>query len=127
MLKKIGFALLCATATLTPPAYAIETHMLQTGITVEYELPSNNPQLFINYLFWSVEATCKVSTEDESNNLFVEALAKTGKINGVSISSGQTLRVTVHSNDYIKLQADAGAKVRITNEGKSLIKMTCST
>lgn len=126
MLKKIGFTVLLATAAIGTNAYSMLSNSLLPGITVEYELQPNEPQLFINYMFWPIDATCKIISEDESNELFIEAKARKGKINDATISEGQTLTVVVHPNENLKLGADSGAKVQITNRGNHVVKATCS-
>lgn len=125
MLRKIGFTLICAVATFSSSTYAMVSHTLQPGMTVEYELVPNEPQLFINYMFWAIEANCKIATVDESDNLFAEALAKKGKINDITLSEGQSMWVTVHPGENLKLSADSGAKVKITNTGLHTVKATC--
>lgn len=127
MLRKIGLTLLCAAASLSTGTYATTSHTLQAGMTVEYDLPPNQPQLFINYMYWEIEANCKITSEDPSNDLVATALAKKGKINGVTLSKGNSMRLTVRHGEVIKLSAESGAKVEITNEGKHTIKATCST
>ena len=128
MLKKIGYTLLCAATTIATNAFALtQNHMLQAGITIEYELPPNSPQLFTNYMFWAVEANCKITTEDESNVLFAEALAKKGKMNDIPWSKGDTLRLTIHNNENLKINADSGAQVRLTNEGQNMVRTSCSS
>ncbi|HAT7029226.1 TPA: hypothetical protein JBE46_01000 [Legionella pneumophila subsp. pneumophila] len=126
MLRKIGFTLLCAVATFSSSTYSSVTHTLQAGVTLEYEFPPNEPLVFVNYLYWEVAADCKITSEDPSNELFAEALAKAGKINGVTLSKGNTMKVTVHSGDILKLSAESGAKVQITNFGPHTLKATCT-
>ena len=126
MLRKIGFTLLCAAASISTSAYSIPIHSLTPGVTLEYELPSNLPQIFVNYMFWTIEANCKIETTDESNELFVEALNKKGKVNDIILSEGQSMRVTVQNGQNLKITADSGAKVKITNMGLSLVKAICS-
>lgn len=127
MLRKIGLTLLCATASLSTGLYAATSHVLKAGVTVEYDLPPNQPQEFINYMYWEVSANCKITTQDASNDLVAIAKAKKGKVNDIPLSKGDSLRLTVHNGDVIKLSAESGAKVEITNEGKHTIKATCST
>ncbi|MCL9683427.1 hypothetical protein [Legionella maioricensis] len=127
MLRKIGFTLLTAVASFSTPTYSMMSHSLQQGVTLEYELPSHEPQLFINYMFWTIDATCKITSEDENVELFAEGLAKKGKINDIILSSGQSLKLNVHSGESIKLSADSGAKVQITNLGNHLVRATCTT
>lgn len=128
MLKRFAYTMLCAATSIVPAAYAVsQNHMLQAGITVEYDLPVNSAQLFTNYMFWTVEANCKMISSDESDVLFIEAVAKKGKINDIPISKGETLRLTIHNGDVMKITADSGAQVRITNEGQNNIKTTCNS
>lgn len=127
MLRKIGFTLLGAVAFLSTPSYSMMSHSLQQGVTLEYELPSHEPQLFINYMFWTVEATCKITSEDENVELFAEALAKKGKVNDVILTAGQSMKVSMHSGESIKISADSGAKVQITNLGNHLVRATCTS
>jgi hypothetical protein len=127
MLKKLGLSLLCVAATITTNTYAVtNNYSLQAGATIEYILPPNQPQLFTNYLFWSVEAHCKITTEDDSNVLYGVGLAKKGKLNDIPWSKGDTIRVTVHHGETMKMYAESGAQVSITNEGKNTVKETCS-
>lgn len=127
MLRKIGIGLLCAAASLsTAVTNATTTHALQKGMTVEYELLPNEPQIFINYLFWAVEANCIMASEDDSNDLLAEALARKGAVNGVVLTAGESMRVTVHAGENLKLRAESGAKVQITNFGQHSVKALCT-
>ncbi len=126
MLRKIGFTLLCAAASISTSAYSISIHSLTPGVTLEYELPSNQPQVFVNYMFWTIEANCKIETKDQSDELLVEALSKKGKVNDITLSEGQSMRVTVQNGQNLKITADSGARVKITNLGQTLVKATCS-
>lgn len=125
MLRKVGFALLCAATILSTTTYSMENHALQQGVTVEYDLKPNQPELFTNYMFWEVRANCKITSVDDGNELFAEGLAKKGKINDIILSAGNSMRVTVHHGENLKLSAESGAQVRITNLGAHTIKATC--
>jgi hypothetical protein len=127
MLRKFGLGLLCIAASFSSSVYSMGTHTLQLGTTLEIELPSNDPQTFINYMFWAVEANCRITTVDESNDLFALALAKKGNVNNQELRAGESLMVTVHQGDILKLGADSGAKVEITNHGQHTVKATCTT
>mgnify|MGYP000370174043 CR=1 FL=1 len=128
MLKKLSFGLLCFAASISTSSYALENNMMQQqGVTIEYELPPNSPQVFSNYMFWTIEANCRIIAEDESDVLNVLALAKKGKVNDVQLTSGQSLQVTVHPSENLKISADSGAKVEITNLGTHTVRASCST
>ncbi len=127
MLKKIGISLLCMAATISTSTYAVsKNNILQAGATIEYELPPNEPQTFSNYMFWAIEANCKIITEDEGDVFYAVAVAKKGKLNGIPWSKGDALRVTVHNGENLKINADSGASVKITNEGAHLVRAICS-
>lgn len=126
MLRKLSLSLLFVAASLSPVAFSMEPHAIQQGITLEYDLPPNQPQLFINYTFWSIEANCKITGEDESDDLVAEALLKKGKVNGIPLTQGQMMNVTVHPGDNLLLSADSGAKVKITNLGAHTLKAICT-
>ncbi|MGL5742977.1 MAG: hypothetical protein ACRCXC_10805 [Legionella sp.] len=125
MLRKFGLGLLCIAASFSTSSYSMESHSLIQGTTFEVELPPNTAQLFVNYMFWTVETNCKIDTEDQSNNLYVEAMVKKGKVNDVPVSAGDKLTITVHQNDNLRISADSGAKVQITNLGEHKVKATC--
>lgn len=127
MLRKIGCVLLCAGALFSANASAMDHSFKPAGVSIEYELPPNEPQVFANYWFWAVTATCSIFSEDSSSNIFIEILNKKGKINGNPVSQGDTLLMTVHPGDKLIINADSGAKVRLTNQGQHSIIANCST
>jgi hypothetical protein len=124
MLKKIGLALFAA-ASLCTASQAMVNNTMQQHMTVEYELQPNEPQLFTNPMFWAIEANCEIITEDESDDLLVEAIAKKGKINDIPLNAGESMSLTVHHGENLKLRADSGAKVQITNYGNQTVKAVC--
>lgn len=127
MLRNLGIGLFLVAATLSAPSYSMATHTLQTGITLDYDLPANDPQVFSNYMFWTVEATCTVSSSDNNIILFAKVLAKKGKINDVEVATGNTIQMAMHSGESFKLSADSGAKVEITNLGTQNVHATCNS
>lgn len=127
MLRKMTMSLLCATALISSSAHSTVTHQLQDGVTIVFDMEPNEPQLLVNYMFWTVDADCVISSEDPSNEFYVVALAKKGKINDIPLKAGESLRMDVHNNDIVNIVADSGAKVEITNFGKHLVKATCTS
>ncbi|PJD95593.1 MAG: hypothetical protein CK426_02585 [Legionella sp.] len=125
MFKKLALAILSATAISTPCMAVTINNSLQSWATIEYELQPNEAQVFSNYMFWPVEANCKISTEDDNNVLHAVALTKKGKLNDIPWIKGDTLRLTIHHGETLKINADPGAQVSITNEGLHAVKATC--
>lgn len=130
MIRTIGLTLLCAAVSISTPVYSTRTHSLQQGLTVEYDLPPHDPQVFTNYMFWSVEANCTVISEQENTgdthlDLFTEALRKKGTINGITLSAGQNMLLRIHSGESLNLRAESGAKVQITNMSDYQVHAIC--
>lgn len=127
MLRKIGFGLLCAGALFSAGAVAM-THSLPQGVSIEYQLPPNDPQMFANTFFWKITATCTIhSDSDESSEILAEGMNKQGSINGIPLAKGDSRVLEVHPNDTLVLSADSGAKVNLTNLSQHLIVASCST
>lgn len=127
MLQKFGLGLLCVAASLSTSANAVESLPAKTmGATIEYILQSNVPEPVANFFMWTIEAECKIVSEDPSNDILFVALAKKGKVNNMDLIAGQSLRITVHPNDIVKLSADSGARVDITNFGPHTVKAICT-
>ncbi len=125
MLKKLGFTLLFASSMWSTPALA-ETQVPNQGISIEVKFPPNDPQTYTNAAFWTINATCKITTTDASDIFFVQMLRKKGKINGTSVSDGDTLNFPVHTGDKLSITAESGAQVRLTNTGSHTVIANCS-
>src|ERR1044072_3243598 len=93
MLRKFSLGMFYLAISLSTCAYSVGQNFLQKGVTIEYDLPSNDPQVFINYMFWAIEANCKIATEDDSDVFLITALAKKGKINDIPLSMGERMSV----------------------------------
>lgn len=126
MLRKIGYGLFCVSMLIGANGLAMN-NQLSPNTTMEYVLTPNEPQVFINYWYGTINATCTINAQDASDIIFVEGLNKTGKINGNSLQEGQNLTVVVHPNDKLYISAESGAKVRLTNRGAHVVTARCST
>lgn len=127
MRKNICLGIFCIGTLLSYSSFALENNVIPLKIiTVDYDLPPNQPQVFSNYMFWTIEANCKMTIEGDSTNFFLAALAKKGKINDLPIVAGQSLQLTIRANENLKIIAESGAKVEITNLGPQMAKASCS-
>ena len=125
MLQKFKMGLMCLGLFFSANCLAIN-YNLMPGIHLSYEIPPNKPLEFTNVWFWTITATCKATTEDDIDKVLVEALSKTGKIDGKVIAEGESVLLDIHSGDNIELAADSGAKVRLTNQGEHALRINCS-
>ncbi|MDP1603956.1 MAG: hypothetical protein Q8M03_11900 [Legionella sp.] len=126
MLRKISYGLLCAGALFSTTTIAM-THELAPRVSIEYELNANVPEVFTNYTIFTVNATCTVKSQDESNIIHVKALNRSGSINGKDINAGDELDLVVKNNDTFTLSAKSAAKVEMTNTGAHSLKALCRT
>mgnify|MGYP000287742358 CR=1 FL=1 len=88
-----------------------------------YVFVPNKPVTIKNPLFWSVSATCTLTTQDASDTLSGKMLSGSGKLNGKDVGSG--LSVQVKNDDKLKIWASGRAEVQITNLGQSPITANC--
>lgn len=113
-------SLLCAST------YAAQ-YTLSTGTSIEADLPSNEPQVFSNFLLWKVKGNCEIISQIEPSLLSFKMLTNKGTLNGVEFSAGDSLTMTVNSGQKFELSADPRAKVEIINHGTSSIRMRCTS
>ncbi|STX28414.1 Uncharacterised protein [Legionella beliardensis] len=123
-MRKVVLSLLAAGAFISAPVLAMN-HSLNAGVSVEYELPVNAPEVFTNFTFFKVHAICKIQTQDESNVIHIKALNRSGQVNGQVINTGDELDLTLHNGETIDLVAESAAQVELTNKGEHLIKAKC--
>jgi hypothetical protein len=126
MLRKIGFSLLFAGVLFSTNSMAIN-HELAPGVSIEYELATNKPELFINYTIFTIKAVCTIVTPDESDLLHVKGVSRSGEINGQVINANDELDLIVKNGDLLYLTAKSAAKVEMTNRGEHTIRALCKT
>lgn len=127
MLRKIGFSLLMICSLISTSAFATTEHIFTQSLSVEYDLPVNDPQVFSNIFFWTIKANCLIFSENSENHLTVKMLRKTGTVNAMQLASGDLVELTVQSGEKINITAESGAKVELVNIGDKVIKATCSS
>jgi hypothetical protein len=124
MLKKLVYGF-CAGALLVVNAFAAH-YEFQEGISVNYDFPPHISQEFVNSLFWTIASVCTIHTRDSQDEIYVEILKKSSRINGSNFSQGDAFYMTVHEGDEVAIEAESGGKVRLTNQGLSTITATCA-
>ena len=126
MLRKFGVALLCVTGLFATSAFSTTEHLFQQGLTVDYELPPNNPQVFANIFFWEIRAACVVISEVTDNTIRIKVLRKKGSVNGLELTENDEVTFSARPGDRLHITAASGAKVELTNLGSQSIKASCS-
>ena len=126
-MRKVGLTLLCAGGLFSANAFSITNHNFQQGLSVEYELPVNEPQVFSNIFFWTIKATCIVATENYESNIGVTMLRKTGSVNEIDLTAGDSLVLTLLNGATLNITAESGSKVELVNKSDKVVKAICST
>lgn len=122
IMKKTLFTL-CG--LLAIPAVASLPYSFESGAPMTYELPANEPQLFINIFRWPVEATCSMLEREKESPLSFAVLKKKASVNDITLSSGDSLEMMVSPKDSFVIRAEPSAKVEITNHGEQVVVMRC--
>lgn len=127
MVRKIGMAALLSLVLINTEAMASNEHTFSLSNAYEFTLPSKVPQIFSNIFFWTIEASCTIETKDASDFLSLTVLRKAGSLNGVRLTQGDSMSVTVHPGDVMHLTAESGGRIEMTNQGKSTVTALCSS
>lgn len=126
MIKKISVILFCAFYLLPGSLLAASHEIFVPGLTLEYELPVNVPQVFSNVFLWTVKGTCTIISDTENNPIQVKANRGTGAINNAEIKEGDILLFNVKNGETLSIMANSGSQVELTNQGEKTIKARCS-
>lgn len=128
MFKKISVGLLCASSLLCGSnAFSANEHILSQGLAVEYQFPPNSPQVFSNIFFWTIKASCTVTSNTPNHYMAAKMLSKTGSVNGQPLNAGDETGLMSQPGDVLQITADPGAKVELTNRGTDTITASCTT
>ncbi|HBI22607.1 MAG TPA: hypothetical protein DDY37_08560 [Legionella sp.] len=125
MIRKLGFTLLCGIGLLSSNVCSATEHMLSQAGVYEFSLPSNEPQVFTNSFFWAIESKCVISSDHENNPFTFTVLRKTGALNGIPLTKGDTVDLVVHPGEQLYITAASGGRVELINRGSTLITASC--
>ncbi len=127
MLRKIGLAILGATALFSTSTFSATEHNFGLATSYEFTLPPNIPQVFNNIFFWAIEAKCNIISTNDSNLFSLTVLRKSGSLNNISLSQGDAMMLVVHTGDMIHIKAASGGRIELTNHGEQTIKAACTS
>ncbi len=127
MMRKISLTLACVGTLLAPNAFSTTEHLFTQGRAIEYELPPHDPQIFSNIFFWKLQATCTIISDITTSPFAAKMLRKTGTINDILLSTGDSLALVIQTGDKLFITADSGAKVEMINHGETKIIASCLT
>lgn len=118
--------LLMVSFFIATPVFASNQHVLQIGPYFDYLLPSNQPQIFSNIFRWTIYAECSIIKGGDENKLTFKILRKTGTLNDITLSRGESLTINLMHQEKFLMIAVPGAAVEITNESDLDVVARCS-
>lgn len=125
-MKKTWLATWCAFIAFSTLSYA-QPHRLMPGVNMDFILAPGAREEFTNFSFQTIHAKCVISSQDEEgDDFFVEVLRKTGVINEQHLSAGDNTIIHVHDQEILKIIADSGGKVALTNRGEHTVRAMCT-
>lgn len=111
----------------TIPLYAAN-HAFAPGINMDFIIAPHQREEFTNFSFSTVNGTCIINTVDaDGNDILVEVLRKKGKVNDQPLSKGDTVIIRVHDKETLRISAEAGGRVALTNLGTYSVKAKCTS
>ena len=125
MLRKLSLAALCATTLLSNVVFSATENVFPQSTHYDFILPAHEPQIFSNAFMWTVDSKCTIITDVESTPFSLKVLRKSGSLNGVKLSKGDSMDVIVHPGDKLHITAASGGRVELTNNGEETIKARC--
>jgi len=78
-----------------------------------------------NHSPWVLNATCNIEGKVNHGKVLVSIVENKGKVNGKSLSKGQTKSVNFSQNENISVSADPGTTVNIINVGEEQVQADC--
>lgn len=126
MLRKIGLTLVCASGLVSTSIFA-SVHPLAPNVSVDWVFHPKIPETLSNVFFWTVKASCTISSANSQNKIHVHMKKKSAKVNEVDYPEGYEQELTINSGDKLVIAAASGAQVELTNMGDKAITASCST
>lgn len=125
MIRQMGLTVLCAASLMSAKASFATEHTFSQVAAYEFTLPSNEPQIFTNTFFWTVDSKCTIMSDIQDNPISFTVLRKSGSLNGIQLSKGDAMELLVHPGDHLHITAASGGRVELVNYGEKTIKASC--
>lgn len=128
MLRKMGLLIVGTLGLFSHYACATTEHFINNAtMSYEFVLPPNDPQIFTNTWFWTLEAKCTIISKQENMPFSFTMLRKNGTLNGVALVKGDAMDMIVNHGDVLHITAASGGRVELVNRGEETIKASCTS
>jgi len=102
----------------TQQAYAYDMNM---------DLPPKSDKALTNSTFSTIHATCHIHSSDSKKTIKIRGVKNKSQVNGQELAAGQTKTVTIYADKTVKVTAEPGAEVNITNTSDESVTAVCSS
>src|SRR5690349_13240925 len=126
MMRTLKILLILTIGLYSMMGYTSGVHNFAPAVTMEVELPSNDPQIFSNFLLWRVKGSCEVVSESQKNPMSFKMQKNRGSLNNVEFVEGDSLYIVAESGQKFDLIAEARAKIEVINHGENLVILRCT-
>jgi hypothetical protein len=94
--------------------------------TIELQLEPHHSQGIENSYAFTINATCTIKVKNNNNKIRFDITKNSGKINGKTLTNGQSTSITVDNQDQIEVHAEPDTKVTVYNLGDNTVHASCS-
>lgn len=112
-----------------PVLIGLSLNLLSSGICAQdmnLQLNPKQNKVITNTTFWTIHATCQIHSNADSTTLRVNDVKNSSEINGKTLLAGQSTSMVVHDQKTIRVTAEPGAEVMITNLSQDQVDADCS-
>ena len=125
MIRALNILALFTISFFCATGYTSNVHNFASAVTIEVELPPNEPQIIRNFLLWKIKGVCEVMSDAALNPLSFKMKKNKGSLNNVEFTEGDSLYITAENGQKFELVAEPKASVEVINHGEVMVKVRC--
>jgi hypothetical protein len=96
------------------------------AVGLEFVFLPSIPIRIENPLSRTMDAKCTIESQETQNELIGVMKIKTASINNMPLSPGDGVSILVKNGDIMRIIADFGARIEMTNHGEGVVRAVCS-
>ena len=91
------------------------------------DLKPKQDKVLNNSTLWTIHATCQIHSGSSKKTIKIKGNKSGGQVNGKHLAVGQATSFTVYTDKTVKVTAEPGAQVTISNMSDEPLTAVCST
>lgn len=96
------------------------------AVGLEFVFFPSIPTRIENPLYRTMDAKCSIESQGDQNELVGVMKIKTASINSVHLNTGENVTISVKNGDIMRIVADFGSRIEMTNKGEGVVRAVCS-